>query len=264
MNENGIHVIYPMGRDKSINHPGGFDMYEGFTLRVIGYVINPRATYEHAIGKGHAYALMKIDQSSGQALSYAHPASKDSGISQREGRYYSYGDYYSFAVRGAYDSVKHDSYQMVEFERILDAVAFSWYGVGHWETLNGSCVHLSKHYYDWPPSKFPTSTGLDPYLRTFVIMEVGTLAHFSGIYNGPDEIRIIAEGGVQDLGRPVNSGITIRIAVRKTLNNFTFFADYNTDPVVGNYRDLVTSGHNYVPRFSMNFNIRHVYMEVYT
>ncbi|KAL1415410.1 hypothetical protein MTO96_006834 [Rhipicephalus appendiculatus] len=104
----------------------------------------------------------------------------------------------------------------------------------------------------------------DPYLEHFVRMEVGTLANFSGIYNGPDEIRIIAPGGVRDLGRPVHSGITIRITVRKTLDNFTFLADYSTEPVVGSYRDLVLSGHEYLPRFSMNFNIRHVYLEVYT
>ncbi|KAL1446891.1 hypothetical protein MTO96_028708 [Rhipicephalus appendiculatus] len=63
-------------------------------------------------------------------------------------------------------------------------------------------------------------------------------------------IRIMATGAVRDLGRPAHSGLTIRIAVRKTLHNFTFSTDYGTEPVVGKYQDLVVSGHEYVPRFS--------------
>ncbi|KAL3248300.1 hypothetical protein MRX96_056562 [Rhipicephalus microplus] len=101
---------------------------------------------------------------------------------------------------------------------------------------------------------------MDPYLNHFVQMEVGTVAHYSGIYTGPNEIAVVAPGGVRDLGRPKHSGTVIRIAIRKTLNNYTFFADYATEPVIGKYQDLVVSGHEYTPRFSMNFNIRHVYM----
>ncbi|KAL3184031.1 hypothetical protein MRX96_006343 [Rhipicephalus microplus] len=91
-------------------------------------------------------------------------------------------------------------------------------------------------------------------------MEVGSIAHFSGIYSGPDEIRVISPGAVRDLGKPVHAGVSIRIAVTKTLNNFTFLADYATEPVVATYNDLVIVGHEFVPHFTMNFNIRHVYV----
>ncbi|KAL1473092.1 hypothetical protein MTO96_038934 [Rhipicephalus appendiculatus] len=218
--------------------------------------------YEFGVrGQGGAYAFVKFDDSKPNA--HVKPSS---GKIEWEGtnQTYYYGDYYSFAIRGATDTSKGASYQAYVFDYKAIAIAFSWYGAKHYEYLyHENCVHLSKHYYDWPPSEFPTSTGLDPYLDHFVQMEVGTLAHYSGIYNGPDIIRIIAPGGVRDLGRPVHSGITIRITVRKTLDNFSFFADYGTEPSVAKYQDLVVSGHEYVPHFSMNFNIRHVYLEVY-
>ncbi|KAL1430191.1 hypothetical protein MTO96_015307 [Rhipicephalus appendiculatus] len=157
MNENGIHVIYPMGRDKGITYPGTFNMYKGFALRVIGYVNNPYITYEHAVGQANAYALMKFNN--GHGHSAARPISGN--VADKDGsRAYYYGDYYSFAIRGEYGTRK-EAYQTFDFEDKLGAMEFPWYGAKHFEYLvKRSCVHLSKHFCDWPPADFPTSTGL--------------------------------------------------------------------------------------------------------
>lgn len=263
INRNGIHIVYPLGRQYGVSLPGTINMFDGFTVRVIGYTIDPGPVYEIAIGGSDrvAYALMKWYEY--KPLALLKPSSGASFSKEGNQPYY-YSDYYSFAVRARHDLANGPSYQTIEFETALNAVAFSWHGANHWETLQyGTNVHLSKHCYDDLASDFPAATGLDPYLN-FVQMEVGSIAHFSGIYSGPDEIRVISPGAVRDLGKPVHAGVSIRIAVTKTLNNFTFLADYATEPVVATYNDLVIVGHEFVPHFTMNFNIRHVYVEVYT
>ncbi|XP_070390881.1 uncharacterized protein [Dermacentor albipictus] len=78
-----------------------------------------------------------------------------------------------------------------------------------------------------------------------------------------DSITVIAAGAVRDMGRPEHSGMTIRISIRKTLGRYIFFPDYLSRPVVAAFHDLVSTGHHYVPRFSKNFNVRQVHMEVF-
>lgn len=263
MNENGIHIIYPLGRDYGLSLDGSMDMFEGLTIRVIGYTYYPGSNYEIAIGGRDrvAYALMKWSGNYPYAL--LKPSSGRAYYETGSEAHY-YGDAYSFAIRARYDNSKGESYQTIIFESSLNAVAFSWYGATHWEILHsGSNVHLSKHIYVVSPFVLPLETGLDKILK-FVKMEIGTIAHYSGIYKGPSEIRVIAPGAVRDLARPVHSGITVRITVRKTMDYILFFADYATEPVVAQYRDLVTAGQDFVPHFTPNFNVRHVYVEVYT
>ncbi|XP_070390882.1 uncharacterized protein [Dermacentor albipictus] len=103
----------------------------------------------------------------------------------------------------------------------------------------------------------------DPFLNHFVLMEFGTIAHYTGEYIGTGEITVIAAGAVRDMGRPEHSGMTIRISIRKTLGRYIFFPDYLSRPVVAAFHDLVSTGHHYVPRFSKNFNVRQVHMEVF-
>lgn len=262
INNNGIHIIYPLGRDYSISFKGTIDAYEGFTIRVIAYTIDAGPTYEHAIaGSGGAYALIKFYNH--KPLAVMQPRSGNS-YSQEKNDWHGYGRFFSFAIRARGDSYYGQSFQCLVNNGSISAVAFPWSGVRHWETMRtGTNVHLSLHAGDEDNAQFPTSTGLDPYLKHFVSMEPGTIAHYTGIYNGSNEVTIIATGAVKDLGRPTNAGVTIRIAIRKTLDTYTFFPDYGTEPVVAALYNLVPSGHDYVPRFSNNFNIRHVYMEVY-
>ncbi|XP_070390879.1 uncharacterized protein [Dermacentor albipictus] len=138
-------------------------------------------------------------------------------------------------------------------------------GVFHFETMHkGSIVHLSKHVaVEGGTERFPRSSGLDPFLNHFVLMEFGTIAHYTGEYIGTGEITVIAAGAVRDMGRPEHSGMTIRISIRKTLGRYIFFPDYLSRPVVAAFHDLVSTGHHYVPRFSKNFNVRQVHMEVF-
>ncbi|KAL3224146.1 hypothetical protein MRX96_026728 [Rhipicephalus microplus] len=71
-------------------------------------------------------------------------------------------------------------------------------------------------------------------------------------------IRIHAPGAVSDLGKPGISGISVKIGVRKNFKMFVFYADYGKGPVLASFGKLMNIGHNYVPRFSLNFNVRHI------
>lgn len=262
INNNGIHIIYPLGRDFAITFKDYIDVYEGFTIRIIAYTLDSGPTYEHAIGgQQGAYALVKFYYN--KPLAVMQPRSGNS-YSQERNDYHGYGRFFTFAIRARDDSYYGQSFQCLVDNDSISAVAFPWSGVRHWETMRrGTNVHLSIHAGDEDGALFPTSTGLDPFLTHFVCMQTGTIAHYTGIYNGSNEIRIMATGAVKDLGRPKNAGVTIRIAIRKTLDTYTFFPDYGTEPVVAAFYNLLPSGHEYVPRFSNNFNIRQVYMEVY-
>ncbi|KAL1415407.1 hypothetical protein MTO96_006831 [Rhipicephalus appendiculatus] len=80
--------------------------------------------YEHGVGQGGGHAVMKW--SGRNALSLEKPVSGDEKEQTGYQTYY-YGDYYSFALRGAYDKSKGESYQTYEFEDKLYAMAFPWY-----------------------------------------------------------------------------------------------------------------------------------------
>ncbi|KAL1430192.1 hypothetical protein MTO96_015308 [Rhipicephalus appendiculatus] len=98
-------------------------MYEGFTLRVIGFTVSPQELYEHAVGgKAGGFALMKWQHSKSFAL--AKPVSGDEA-GQPGYRTYTYGDYYSFALRAASDK-NGEAYQMYEFDYKLLAMGFPW------------------------------------------------------------------------------------------------------------------------------------------
>ncbi|KAH7969102.1 hypothetical protein HPB52_014636 [Rhipicephalus sanguineus] len=123
---------------------------------------------------------------------------------------------------------------------------------------NGSHLLLSTHFGDQSGVNFPTDSGLDAVVAGVVYMFPGSYAVYSGIYTGPDVIRINALGAVSDLGKPEISGIYVKIGVRKNLKMFVFYADYGSAPVLAPFGELMNSGHDYVPRFSLNFNVRHV------
>ncbi|XP_075730634.1 uncharacterized protein LOC142772319 [Rhipicephalus microplus] len=183
-------------------------MYEGLTIRVIGYTLYPGSNYEIAIGGSdkRSFALWKWNGN--YAYAFLKPTSGDLLYSLGTKPYY-YGDHYSFAIRAQSDGVRGAAYQTINYETVWNAVAFSWYGAFHWEIIGpGTNMHLSKHIYVTSPATLPMESGLDSILK-FVRMEIGTVAHYSGTYKGPSEIRVIAPGAVKDLARPVNSEITI-------------------------------------------------------
>ncbi|KAL3184027.1 hypothetical protein MRX96_006339 [Rhipicephalus microplus] len=110
MNENGIHIIYPLGRDYGLSLDGSMDMFEGLTIRVIGYTYYPGSNYEIAIGGRDrvAYALMKWSGNYPYAL--LKPSSGRAYYETGSEAHY-YGDAYSFAIRARYDNSKGESYQ---------------------------------------------------------------------------------------------------------------------------------------------------------
>nr|XP_054926675.1 uncharacterized protein LOC129384965 isoform X2 [Dermacentor andersoni] len=249
MNRNGIHIIYPFGRDFAIQFPGKFDAYQGLTVRVFGYTRDAGPTYEHAIGNGVAYALMKFVQLKPAAV-LRGPSGFPYGTEKKE--FYGPGTFYTFAIRAIRESYFGESFQAMVDQQPLNYVIFPWSGVSHWETMkDGYMVHLSKHVGDEVgTTKFPRTTGLDPFLNHFIMMEVGTIAHYTGEYIGTGDkndfllkalrntkgvtllldvagITVMAVGAVRDMGRPNESGVTIRISIRKTLGR-----RYSTKPVL--------------------------------
>ncbi|XP_070390872.1 uncharacterized protein [Dermacentor albipictus] len=260
MNNNGIHIIYPLGRDFAIGFPGNFDAYEGLTVRVFGYTRDAGPLYEHAIARGSDYCLIKFSKL--KPIAYINAWSYDS---KKNDHVYGPGTFYTFAIRAIKDKEDRESFEAIVEEEAVKYGVISWSGVAHYEIIDkGKMVHLSQHVGDEEgTTKFPTSTGLDPYLNSFVSMEVGTIAHYTGVYSGTSEVRVNAVGAVQDMGRPNHSGVTIRISIRKTLLNYIFFSDYGSEPVVAPFGNLVSTGHRYAPRFSMNFSVRQVHMEVF-
>ncbi|XP_054933861.1 uncharacterized protein [Dermacentor andersoni] len=130
-------------------------------------------------------------------------------------------------------------------------------------SYHGSHVILSVHFGSDDGAEFPISKGLDSVISGVVVMEPGSYAVYSGVYTGPDVIRVNAPGAVSDLGKPEVSGIFVKIGVRKNLKMYVFFADYGKKAVMAPFGELISSGHEFVPRFSMNFNVRHVLMESY-
>ncbi|XP_065310147.1 uncharacterized protein [Dermacentor albipictus] len=263
MNNNGIHIIYPLGRDFAIHFPGKFDAYEGLTVRVFGYTRDAGPTYEHAIGnESGAYSLMKFYDLKPLAVVHSMGGGSDSKPKEEV---YGSGTFYTFAIRAIKDKKSRESFEAIVDKEALDYAVFPWSGVSHWETIQkGKMVHLSKHIGDEEgTTKFQTSTGLDPYLNHFVLMEVGTIAHYTGVYSGTSEVTVKAVGAVQDMGRPNRSGVTIRISIRKTILNYIFLTNYGSKPVVAPFENLVSTGHGYAPRFSENFSVRQVHMEVF-
>ncbi|XP_050033885.2 uncharacterized protein [Dermacentor andersoni] len=261
MNLNGIHTIYPLGRDFANTFTGTFDAYEGLTVRVFGYTRDAGLPYEIAIGNGRAFCLMKFSQL--KPLGATDGENKWS--SDKNNHVYGPGTFYTFALRAITDSYYGESFQAIVEEEAVTHTTLLWKGASHWEIMQDGCmVHLSKHVGDEEgTTKFPTSTGLDPLLNHFVLMEVGTIAHYTGVYSGTSEVTVMAVGAVQDMGRPNHSGVTIRISIRKTLDTYIFFPDYGSEPVVAAFDDLVLTGHQYAPRFSKNFSVRQVHMEVF-
>ncbi|XP_075543618.1 uncharacterized protein LOC142578084 isoform X2 [Dermacentor variabilis] len=216
--------------------------------------------YEHAIAGGGAYCVVKFYQ--------LKPIAVVKGSSyggEESNEVYGAGTFYTLAIRATKDSYYGESFGAIVDKQVLKYVAFSWSGISHWETIHrASMVQLSKHIGDEEgTTKFPTSTGLDPFLSHFVKMEVGSIAHYTGVYSGTSEVTVIAVGAVQDMGRPNRAGVTIRVSIRKTLDTYIFFPDYGSEPVVAAFDNLVSTGHHYVPRFSKNFSVRQVHMEVF-
>ncbi|XP_070390876.1 uncharacterized protein [Dermacentor albipictus] len=224
VNNNGIHIIYPLGRDFQIKFPGKFDAYEGLTVRVFGYTRDAGPTYEHAIGRGRAHCLIKFSEL--KPIAYIK---NKTYRSKKNNHVYGPGTFFTFAIRAIKDSYYGESFEAIVEEEAVNYGVFPWSGVSHWETMvKGKMVHLSKHIGDEEgTTKFPTSTGLDPYLNNFVLMEVGTVAHYTGEYSGTSEVTVMAVGAVRDMGRPNQSRVTIRISIRKSLGR-----RYTTKPVL--------------------------------
>ncbi|KAL1475962.1 hypothetical protein MTO96_018952, partial [Rhipicephalus appendiculatus] len=128
----------------------------------------------------------------------------------------------------------------------------------------GSEVILSVHYGDYPPVIFPEDKGLDSIIPGFVIMNIGAYAVYSGTYSGSDPIKIIATGSVGDLGKPSGGDKNVTIGIRKTLTTYVFITDYGSDPVAAPFSELISEpGHAYIPRFSLNFIVKHIQIESY-
>ncbi|XP_070390868.1 uncharacterized protein [Dermacentor albipictus] len=262
MKNNGIHIIYPLGRDFAIKFPENFDAYEGLTVRVFGYIRDADPTYEHGIGGIDESKECKLKFSELKPLAVIN----GKGFNSKENDHvYGSGAFYSFAIRAIKESYFGESFQAIVEEEAVNYAAFPWSGVHHWETMvDGKMVHLSKHIGDEEgTTKFPTSTGLDPFLKHFVSMEVGTVAHYTGVYSGTSEVTVMAVGKRLDMGRPSHSSVTIRISIRMTLDAYIFFPDYGSEPVVAELDNLVSTGDQYAPRFSKNFSVRQVHMEVF-
>ncbi|XP_070392622.1 uncharacterized protein [Dermacentor albipictus] len=218
--------------------------------------------YEHGIGGIDGSKECKLKFSELKPLAVIN----GTGFNSKENDHvYGSGAFYSFAIRAIKESYFGESFQAIVEEEAVNYAAFPWSGVHHWETMvDGKMVHLSKHIGDEEgTTKFPTSTGLDPFLTHFVLMEVGTVAHYTGVYSGKSEVTVMAVGKRLDMGRPSHSGVTIRISIRMTLDAYIFFPDYGSEPVVAEYDNLVSTGDQYAPRFSKNFSVRQVHMEVF-
>ncbi|XP_070392281.1 uncharacterized protein [Dermacentor albipictus] len=250
MNKNGIHIIYALGRDFAIQFAGKFDAYKDLTVRVFGYVVDTDPTYEHGIRNGVRYA--KVIFSGLKARAVLRQA-RNTEYGTTTNYVYGPGTTYTFAIRAILESYFGESLQAIVEEEAVRFVRCPWSGVFHFETMHkGSIMHLSKHV-----------AVEDPFLNHFVLMEVGTIAHYTGEYIGTGDITVMAAGTVEHMGRPNQSGVTIRISIRKTLGRYIFFPDYGSVPVVAAFHSLVSTGHHYVPRFSKNFSVRQVHMEVF-
>ncbi|XP_075527044.1 uncharacterized protein LOC142559314 [Dermacentor variabilis] len=162
MNNNGIHIIYPLGRDFSIEFPGRFDAYEGLTVRVFGYTLDADPTYEHAISNGGAYCTMKFYKLKPLAVLQGTSGISYTDDDVKNDQVYGSGTFFSFAIRAIMDSYYGESFQAIVDKQALKYAVFPWSGVSHREQMDeGKMVHLSKHVGDEEgTTKFPTSTGL--------------------------------------------------------------------------------------------------------
>ncbi|XP_070392295.1 uncharacterized protein [Dermacentor albipictus] len=234
MNNNGIHIIYPLGRDFAIHFPGKFDAYEGLTVRVFGYTRDAGPTYEHAIGnESGAYSLMKFYDLKPLAVVHSMGGGSDSKPKEEV---YGSGTFYTFAIRAIKDKKSRESFEAIVDKEALDYAVFPWSG-SVFEPLcfDGSRYNSTLH------------RGIQRHERSFLFYRV----------------TVKAVGAVQDMGRPNRSGVTIRISIRKTILNYIFLTNYGSKPVVAPFENLVSTGHGYAPRFSENFSVRQVHMEVF-
>ncbi|KAL3224144.1 hypothetical protein MRX96_026726 [Rhipicephalus microplus] len=208
MDQNGIHIMYPLGRDYPISYPAYFPAYQDFMVRWFGYIVDISSLMEIGMFAGNGHVLMKFEKDS--RITAVVQDNKGNIAYPRGGTSYSNGDYFSFAARTRYNGG-------LDKDTIEDAI-----------------------------------------IAGVVYMFPGSYAVYSGIYTGPEVIRINAPGAVSDLGKPDISGIYVKIGVRKNLKMFVFYADYGNRPVLAPFGELMNTGHDYIPRFSLNFNVRHV------
>lgn len=262
MGNNGIHTLYPLGQDYTASY-STFMPYENFVGRVFAYVLSVGGNYEWSVytSASGAYAIMKFR---GRGLPYAvlGPASGRSYTSERNIQHNT-GDFFSFAIRTTTDGTYGPSYATLYNEDSLNAVAFSWNGPYFANFNGGRMMQLSTHFCDNDPSaQFPVNEGLHNNLEAFVRFDLGTYLLYTGIYQGNGPIRIYRpRGAVPDLKNPSQTGIIVRIGIRINLESFVFTTDYGSTPVVAAFRDLIQNGYNFIPRFEMNFNVRHVLIE---
>lgn len=264
MDRNGVHIFYPLGRDFEVAYPAKFPGYHEFVTRWFGYVVDSSSAIEWGLLSGNGYAFLKFAQNN-TVTAVVKDSKGNIYYPGGTSRYYT-GDHFTFAVRSRYHSgldkntLEPIEGQYIHYTALLD---FAQLKVHEYFANHGSHVIMSVHFGDDPGADFPFATGLDPIIAGVVVMEPGSYAVYTGVYTGPDAIRVNAPGAVSDLGKPGVSGIVVKIGVRKNLQTYLFFADYGKQTVMAPFGELGSSGHQYVPRFSMNFNVRHVLMESY-
>ncbi|XP_065309613.1 uncharacterized protein [Dermacentor albipictus] len=263
MDRDGVHIVYPLGRDFGIAYPGYFEGYQNFTARWFGYIVY-KSKIEWGLLSGGGYAVLKFsDEDTVTAVVQDNDGNKyfPTGTS----KYYP-GDPFSFGVRSKYNrrldrsTLEPMENEYVHYNAIL---TFNALKAHEYFSSNGSHVILSVHFGSDDRAVFPVSKGLDSVISGVVVMQPGSYAVYTGVYTGPDVIRVNAPGAVSDLGKPDVSGVYVKIGVRKNLKMYVFFPDYGKKAVMAPFGELVSTGHQFVPRFSMNFNVRHVFMESY-
>lgn len=264
MDQNGIHIMYPLGRDYPISYPAYFPAYQDFMVRWFGYIVDISSLMEIGMFAGNGHVLMKFEKDS--RITAVVQDNKGNIAYPRGGTSYSNGDYFSFAARTRYnggldkDTIEPLENEYVHYETVLP---FSSVKIHEHFSNYGSHLLMSTHFGDESGRNFPIDSGLDAIIAGVVYMFPGSYAVYSGIYTGPEVIRINAPGAVSDLGKPDISGIYVKIGVRKNLKMFVFYADYGNRPVLAPFGELMNTGHDYIPRFSLNFNVRHVVVESY-
>ncbi|KAL1467652.1 hypothetical protein MTO96_042017, partial [Rhipicephalus appendiculatus] len=102
MNQNGVHIMYPLGRDFPIVYPSNFPAYQDFMVRWFGYIVDIYSLIELGMLSGSGYVLMKFEKDS--KITAVVKDNKGNIAYPRGGTYYYNGDYFSFATRTRYNS----------------------------------------------------------------------------------------------------------------------------------------------------------------
>lgn len=169
------------------------------------------------------------------------------------------GSAFAIALRCLFNNGEHFQSYYYNYNITSADVPYKTFTINTYLTEKNFII-LSCHLIDRGNVKIPSREfPIERWLRgAWVKLSVGAFASCQGVYNGSDEIRVVALTAVEDLGKPANSFSTILITVRRTLDAFVFATDYGKVVVLSVADVLGKANLDSIPLFSDNVLLKRV------